>query len=348
MKRKLSGKVKAKAPKCLPVLLVFCLAILCACGAGEDKADLTADAKRAWPAEVREVMIPCSYDGSGQPALFWTPSGEGPHPLLVALHTWSGDYLQIESLNYWQWCREQDWVFIHPDFRGPNLRPGACASEAAVNDVLDALEYAKKNAAVDPRRIYLIGVSGGGHMTLTMAGRFPGHWTAASAWVPITDLAAWHGQCLAAGEPDSRYATNMEAVCGGPPGLSIATDSCYARRSPLSWLSGAAGLPLDINAGIHDGHTGSVPISHSLNAFNLLAGVNGHPDRVIPREFADRMVEGAEVPAELAGQDPEDILYGGKRVLFRREAGPARITIFEGGHEGIYRAGLTWLSRQVK
>ena len=325
------------------------LFLLSACSGGTDKSSTsTSSAELVWPSDVREVSIACSYDGTSQPALFWSPEAGGPHPLLVALHTWSGDYRQIESLNYFQWCREQGWVFIHPDFRGPNFNPLACASEAAVNDVLDAVEYAKKNALVDPQRVYLIGTSGGGHMTLVLAGRHPAVWTAASAWVPISDLAAWHGQCSAPDSPNAGYAGNMETVCGGAPGSSPAVDSSYARRSPLTWLAAAAGLPLDINAGIHDGHTGSVPISHSLHAFNLLARANGYPEKAIPEELVGRFVTGEQVPAELAREAAPDSLYGDRAVLFRREAGAARITIFEGAHEAVYRAGLAWLAQQVK
>jgi hypothetical protein len=35
-------------------------------------------------------------------------------------------------------------------------------------------------------------------------------------------------------------------------------------------------------------------------------------------------------------------------VLFRRESNNKRVTIFEGGHEGIPKAALAWLSRQRK
>ena len=46
-------------------------------------------------------------------------------PLLVALHTWSGDYKQRASIPYAQWCIEKGWAFVHPQFRGPNRRPEA-------------------------------------------------------------------------------------------------------------------------------------------------------------------------------------------------------------------------------
>ena len=96
----------------------------------------------------------------------------------------------------------------------------------------------------------------------------PKLWAAVSSWVPITDLTEWHRFCKAA---NYRYYKMMEACCGGPPGTPK-TDEQYRSRSPIFRLSAAKGLPIDINAGVHDGHGGrSVPIDHSLKAFNVLA-----------------------------------------------------------------------------
>ena len=102
-------------------------------------------------------------------------------------------------------------------------------------------------------------------------------------------------------------------------------------------------MPLDINAGITDGHTGSVPISHSLRAFNALAG---EADRLSDRQIA-HFVETQTVPPglEFAEADPT---YGAKRVLFRRQSNNVRITIFDGGHELITEAAFAWLERQEK
>jgi hypothetical protein len=102
-------------------------------------------------------------------------------------------------------------------------------------------------------------------------------------------------------------------------------------------------MPLDINAGITDGHTGSVPISHSLRAFNLLAA---EKDRVAEEDIK-YLVEKAQVPNQLK-KELGDPTYGAKPLLFRARSGKTRITLFDGGHEIIYEAALTWLSRQQK
>lgn len=289
-----------------------------------------------WPPAVRRVSIVSRADGSEQMAAFYDSGSARARPLLVALHTWSYDYDQEMNIPYAAWCIAHDWVLIAPSFRGPNNRPAATGSELAAQDVLDAVAWAEAHARVDRRRICLVGVSGGGHMALLMAGRTPDLWAGVSAWVPITDLAAWHAECRAAGRP---YADDLERSCGGAPGDGPAVDTQYRARSPLTYLHSGARTPLDINAGIYDGHTGSVPISHALRAFNAVAAAG---DRIGEADIA-HFVAHAAVPPRLAGEWP-DPLYGERRVLFRRQSGNARITIFDGGHEIIYEAALNWLA----
>jgi hypothetical protein len=106
-------------------------------------------------------------------------------------------------------------------------------------------------------------------------------------------------------------------------------------------------VPLDINAGIHDGHKGSVPISQSLNAFNVLAEANGLKDKQIPGADIEFMTRTEKVPESLVKEtenDPERKCV----VLFRRVAGSVRITIFEGGHQAEQNAAWKWLGRQKK
>lgn len=295
-------------------------------------------------AERQTVEVISSRDGAAQKAIFYCPpeaaagADGSPVPLLVWLHTWSGDYLQ--GVDQVPRARERGWAMIAPDFRGPNNRPEACASDLAVQDVLDAVEHARKHARVDPERIYVMGSSGGGHMALMMAARAPELWAGVSAWVPISDLEAWHSESLTR---QQRYAEMLDQSCGGPPGPKTLAE--YRRRSPLFHLAAAKGLPLDINAGIHDGHTGSVPVSHSVRAFNVLCDANGAKDAKISDEAINFMVRERKVPAPLASER-EDDPEREKAILFRRVAGGARLTIFEGGHDSEPSAALDWLSRQ--
>lgn len=310
-------------------------------------AALAADASVA---PAIEVSIPSSKDGSAQPALLYVPpqakTGGAAVPLLVHLHSWSANYKASESLREAiQEAEKRNWVLVSPDFRGPNSRPEACASELAVQDVLDAVAYARKQANVDAKRIYLLGGSGGGHMSLMMSARAPKLWAAVSSWVPISDLADWYASTKAAG---LRYSGMMEKCCGGAPGTSAAVDREYRVRSPLFILEKAKGLPLDIEVGIHDGHKGaSVPVRHSLRAFNRLAEANGHRGAMISDADIALITAEERLPEALA-KDKVDEPGRKHPILFRRSAGPARLTIFEGGHTTDFPTAIRWLAEHSR
>jgi len=299
---------------------------------------------------MKKARIKTSKDGKVQPALFYVPADAStdksarPVPLVVGLHTWGTNYRNHVARQYLAQCRKRNWSLIHPDFRGPNTRPEACASDLAVQDVLDAVRYACRKAHIDERRIYLVGVSGGGHMVMMMASRAPKLWAAASAWVGVSDLAAWHEETKTAG---NKYWRMVEKVCGGPPGASAQVDTQYRKRSPLFGLHKAAGVPIDINAGIRDGHTGSVPISQSLRAFNALAKANGKAEKILSDTQIDFMTQRQAVPAALACKK-QDTPTRRHKVLFRRQAGPARVTIFGGGHEIDVNAAFDWLATRSR
>jgi len=323
------------------------LALLLSSAHGGDapqQAKLKRNANQRAEAETVAVRIPSSIDGLEQSAIWYRPDKAVPGmdgqdvPLLVVLHSWSGGFEQ--GMSWIPLARKRGWVLLAPDFCGANNRPEACASGLASQDILDAVAYARKNARIDSDRIYLFGGSGGGHMALVMATRAPLLWAGVSAWVPITDLAAWHAESLVR---RNNYAAMLEKCCGGRPNTKAETE--YRKRSPIFLLGAAKELPLDINTGIHDGHTGSVPVSHSLRAFNTLALAAGHSARQITEADIACMVNEQRIPEGLRAEtqiDPERA----KRVLFRRIAGQARVTVFEGGHDFEATAAIEWLARQ--
>jgi len=296
---------------------------------------------KGWPNQVQEVRHTSAGDDSQQPALFYAPETNAPVPLLVGLHTWSCDYRMADGAPYAEWCVQKGWAFVYPNFRGPNNEPAACGSQLVVQDILGAVDYAKEHAYVDPKRVYLCGASGGGHAALLMAGRAPEVWAAVSAWVGLSDLAAWHRECKASGLP---YADDVSRSCGGTPGASAEVDEQYRSRSPLTHLPNARGkVLLDISAGIKDGHTGSVPISHSLRAFNAVA----EPQHRIEDGDIDYLTREAGIPLHLVGgEELDDPSYGEHTPLLRRTSGKARLTVFQGGHEIIFDAALPWLAAQ--
>jgi hypothetical protein len=162
-----------------------------------------------------------------------------------------------------------------------------------------------------------------------------------SAWVGISDLAAWHAR-----HTKSRYGEMLRASCSGAPGESPDVDEQYRLRSPKTWLDRAAEVPLDLAAGVHDGHRGSVPIRHTLEAFNVVAAAQGLPV-VTEQEIAQLSRPNGRLERPQATDQEEDPALG-RAIYLRRTSGKARVTIFEGGHERVARAAADWLAQQVK
>jgi hypothetical protein len=178
-------------------------------------------------------------------------------------------------------------------------------------------------------------------MTMLMAGRHPDVWAAASAWVGISDLAAWH-KLHAAG----RYGRMMRLSCGGAPGDSPEVDRQYRQRSPITHMHRAVHVALDLNTGIRDGHEGSVPIRHSLDAFNVIARAAGQ-EPISEEEIQQLSHVGGRLKSPRESDRAKDPLYG-REIYLRRHAGPVRVTVFDGGHEILPAAAVGWTEGKVR
>ena len=285
-----------------------------------------------------------ALDQSMQPAAIWAAEGDEPRPLVVSLHTWSFGMNPV-GMFYIEECKKRNWHCIYPHFRGPNWTPEACGSDLVVSDLTSAVQYMKEHYAVDEKRVFLAGGSGGGHAALLMAGRNPELWSAVSAWCPISDLTEWYKQVnKKKNNPDVvSYDNHIAEACGGDPTTCPQAAAEAEHRSPLTWLKNAKDkLIIDIGTGIHDGHTGSVPVSHAILAYNELA----NPEDRISQEDIDYMVEKEAVPAHLLfeGEDPAYCTY---KVLLRRTSGMVRLTLFEGGHNILVGTSFGFLENQV-
>lgn len=289
---------------------------------------------------LTQVSVTSSLDGTPQPVLYWAPDSAVTQPsvLFVFLHSWSGDYRQDNS----KWQKEavdRGWIFLHPNFRGANNSPQACGSKYARRDILDAMDFACRKFQVDRSRIYLAGVSGGGHMAMLMAGHHPDRFSAVSAWVGISDIAEWYRFHVKDGVPQN-YARMILKCFGAPPGSSPEVDAEYYDRSPLFHLHQVDDLPVDIYAGVNDGHTGSVPVRHSLRAFNEIAKTHGTElisEAEMQSLWSDRRLQ---QPRD-SDTAPDKTL--GREILLRRTSGDSRVTIFDGGHESVTTAACVWL-----
>lgn len=290
----------------------------------------------------RWVDVVSTLDGAIQPVRMLPARSDRARPLLVVLHTWQGDVHQAQDA-FLHEAQSRDWHFVMPNFRGANGSPESCGSELAVGDVMDAIDAAMRLLRVDASRIYLAGGSGGGHMTLLVAGRHPSRFAAASAWCSIVDLAAWHRE-TSADPRHQHYARSIETACGGEPGRSAGVDQQYAARSPLTRLKQALGLPIEIAAGIHDGVLGSVPFLHSVRAFNLLAEAQHFPE-VTESEVNQLLARAAAVRAESHAGEKGEGAAATRQVHLRRQAGLCELKIFEGGHECLTAPACRWLER---
>ena len=148
-------------------------------------------------------------------------------------------------------------------------------------------------------------------------------------------MAGWHAR-----HEGSKYGNMMEKCCGGAPGDSSQVDAEYTARSPLTFLDGAKNVAIDIAAGIHDGHTGSVPIRHSIDAFNKIAEAN-ETATVTKAEIEQLSRSDGRLDAPQKVDVGFDATFK-RDYHLRRKSGNARLTIFEGGHEGIGKATMAW------
>ena len=204
-----------------------------------------------------EILVRSTVDGTDQPSLFYRAS-EPHRPLLVGLHTWSfGRDNQIGNLL----PLAEKWGFnlLLPEFRGSNTRSNpngklACGSPTAKQDIKDAIDYILKTEDVDETNVFLVGLSGGGHMALLMAGFIPDYFRAIAAFVPITNLAKWR-------EQNPNYAPHVDHCTGADQGE-------LALRSPMTYIDTAAKANLKIFHGKYDS---CVPVCQSIEFYTELS-----------------------------------------------------------------------------
>jgi len=291
--------------------------------------------------QVKRITIKSSADGKPQPALYYNSGNDRKKPLLVALHSWSDNYNQRISIPYALWAVVNDWVFIHPDYRGIFNNPDATGSELVVQDIVDAVQYARKNANIDPQRIYLMGFSGGAMTALIMAGRHPELWSAVAAFVPVYNLTDWYEYVIKF--PNRHYARHIEASCGGVPDEGSAAARECNRRSPSAYLKNARGKSLRIYVahGIQDDFA---PPGNSLRVFNELAESE---DRISEQDI-EYINSRGKIPSHLTNECFDKLYEEAESpLIFRKTSANVTISLFDGKHDVLYNAGLQWLSRQT-
>lgn len=296
--------------------------------------------EKTWPEAFKVVEITSSADSKIQKARFYKSQQSSPQPLIVSLHTWSGDYEQQDPL-----AKEillRDWNYVHPDFRGPNTRPEACGSELVIPDIEDAIRFAIDKANVDTTEVHIIGVSGGGYATLLsfMKLRYPVK--SFHAWASISDLEDWYWECKAR---DLKYAQHLEQVTAS---LGQFDTEEARKRSPFHMEYSSVlrkNTQLSIYTGVHDGYTGSVPITHSIHMYNKLleeiyTGGAYDQEKVSDKTIINLLSKRMQPEADTS------LTLGDRKIHLLRETPHLSLLVFEGGHEMIVPQALSLLPIQ--
>jgi dipeptidyl aminopeptidase/acylaminoacyl peptidase len=249
-----------------------------------------------------------------------------PQPLVVELHTWSNSSHSQNDMMAQQ-THEKNWNFIFPNFRGVNNQPKTCCSDFVIADIDEVIDWAIKNMKVDITRIYIVGHSGGAYATFAMYMKSRHAINSFSAWCGISDLSTWYWQSV---ERKNRYGPDI--IKCTEAGESYNEEKAKV-HSPLFWKTPVEKRKksvLQIYAGIHDGYTGSVPISQSINFYNKLLADTKEKDKTKYVSDADaaEMLKEQMLPAKETGLKIDD-----RKIHYQNASGKTSITIFEGGHE---------------
>jgi len=277
-----------------------------------------------WDTSFKDVLIKSSIDSSTQKAYFFPTTATYPQPLIVSLHSWSGNYTQFDTISILS--KNKNWNYIHPDFRGNNVRKEACCSDFVSSDIDDAITYAIRNSNVDTNRIYVMGYSGGGMATLFTFMKSKHKIRKFSAWVPVTDLTAFYHQGLIR---HNKYPA--EAIsCAGSENNSINYIEAE-KRSPLYLKTPIEKLnysKLDIYTGIYDGIQGSVPISHAVDFYNkIIKDLKVTDQQFYVSDYEKSMLYNQLKPGNDKG------LIGNRLIFLKKKYKNVQLVIFEGNHE---------------
>ena len=288
---------------------------------------------------LQKDSIKSSIDGTIQIFYYSKSTDNKPKPLIVQLHSWSFPADSLRTFGLDIEANTKNYNYIFPNFRGENNHPKACCSEFVISDIDESIDWALKNMNVDKHRIFVIGHSGGGYATLAMYMKSRHNIRSFSAWIPISDLVAWYGQSL---ERKNKYASEIIKCTGA----SEVFDTIKAKeRSPLFWktpLKKRKNSTIQIFAGIHDGYSGPVPISQSVNFYNKLLSDFKERDtsKYVEKEDLKFMLETQTFPS---GKTTRKI--GDRVICYQKASNNIMLLIFEGGHEILSKQVIEYIEQ---
>ncbi|MDP1817393.1 MAG: alpha/beta fold hydrolase [Leadbetterella sp.] len=283
---------------------------------------------------LQKDSITSTLDGNTQVIYYFKALHSKPRPLVVQLHSWSYSADDLQNINLDSAAKSKNWNYIFPNFRGVNNHPKACCSEFVLSDIDEAIDWALTHMNIDKKRIYVVGHSGGGYATLAMYMKSRHRIQAFSAWVPISNLVDWYGESV---ERKNKYAAEIIKCIGANDTFD---EQKAKERSPIYWktpLKKRKKSYLQIYTGIHDGYTGSVPISQSINFYNKLLADAKEPDKskFVSPEDLSIMLKTRTSPSSKTFK-----LLGKRDILYQKSSKNIQLTVFEGTHEMLSKVVL--------
>ncbi len=314
--------------------VISCLFIFLSAFAQEE-VKKKAEPEKTWPAECKKVEFVTSVDHTMQPAYFFRAKSGEPRPLVIRLHAWSADYTKVDDVA--PLCIENDYNYIHPNFRGSNDRPEACGNPLVISDIDDAIDYAIAHANVDTTSIHIIGGSGGGYATLLCYMKIKHRIKTFTAWASITNLVDYYYECAGRREKYEKYMHDLEKATSGLPENGFVPYFNVAeavKRSPVFMDTPVAqreNSKLFIFTGIHDGGlSGDVPFTHSLKMFNKIVSDFDYSDQKILFSTEEMLhLMDWQTTRTPVFKDNLSVL------ILRQYLDKVQINLFEGGHEMI-------------
>ncbi|QSQ19100.1 dienelactone hydrolase family protein [Pyxidicoccus parkwayensis] len=126
--------------------------------------------------------------GKTRSFIYRVPGDKGPHPLVIALHGRLGQGRNQEQLSHLaELSAREGFIVVVPDGvrrSWADARGVTPASQQGVDDVRfvsDLIDHFVKTAGADPARVYVIGMSNGGIMAVTLACRLSERITAVAS-----------------------------------------------------------------------------------------------------------------------------------------------------------------------
>lgn len=292
------------------------------------------------PDFLRKDSIKSSLDGKMQVFYYYKSSESKLKPLIVQLHSWSNAADSLKTAFLAPEAKNKEWNYIFPNFRGVNNHAKACCSEFVMTDIDEAIDWALKNLNVNLKQIYIAGVSGGGYATLAMYMKSRHEIHGFSAWASISDLSAWYQESV---ERKNKYAAEIIKCTGDGEKFDVQK---ARERSPFYWktpVKKRRNSTLQIYAGVHDGYTGSVPISQSINFYNKLLIDAKEPDL---QKFISDQDKLTLIKTQSFPNIRNNKSLGDRAILYQKSSEKITLTIFEGTHEMLNKAVLDLISKE--